>query len=84
MLYYEIRKLPKEIDIKNELELILLLFRIKTEEKMNKFKALGVDVVTQAIEAYQEEVVSSEFQELERLRADARLKEASSFPLLLF
>ena len=30
MLYFEVRKLPKDVDIDNELELILSLFRAKT------------------------------------------------------
>jgi len=78
MLYFEVRKLPKEIDIKNELELMLSLFRVKTEEELKQLEALEVAIVTQAIGAYREVVVSPEFHELERLRADARHNEASA------
>ena len=78
MLYFEVRKLPKDIDIKNELELMLSLFRVKTEEELKQLEGLEVPIVTQAIGAYREVVVSPEFAELERLRADARHNEASA------
>jgi len=78
MLYFEVRKLPKDIDVQNELELMLSLFRVKTEEELNKLEELEVPVMTQAIGAYREVMVSPEFRELERLRADARHNEASA------
>ena len=78
MLYFEVRKLPKVIDKENELELMLSLFRAKTEEELKQLEALEVAVVTQAIGAYREVVVSHEFRELERLRAEARNNEASA------
>ena len=78
MLYFEVRKLPKNIDIKNELELLLSLFRVKTEEELKQLEALEVPIVTQVIKAYREIMVSPEFRELERLRADARHNEASA------
>jgi predicted transposase/invertase (TIGR01784 family) len=74
--FFEIRKLPKKVDAKNELELLLSLFRAKTEEDLKKLEALEVPIVTQAIGAYREITVSPEFRELERLRADARHNEA--------
>ena len=78
MLFFEVRKLPKEIDKTNELELMLSLFRAKTEEDLKQLEELEVPVVTQAIGAYREVMVSPEFRELERLRADARHNEASA------
>ena len=78
MLYFEVKKLPKDIEAKNELELMLSLFRAKTEEELKQLEALEVAVVTQAISAYREVMVSNEFRELERLRADARHNEASA------
>jgi hypothetical protein len=78
MLYFEVRKLPRDIDVKNELEVMLSLFRAKTEEELKQLERLEVSVVTQAIEAYREVMVSTEFRELERLRADARHNEASA------
>ena len=77
-LFFEVRKLPKEIDRENELELMLSLFRAKTEEDLKRLEGLEVPIVTQAIGAYREVVVSPEFAELERLRADARHNEASA------
>jgi len=44
----------------------------------NEMVNLEVPIVTRAIGAYREVVVSSEFRELERLRADARHNEASA------
>ena len=78
MLYFEVRKLPKEIDKKNELELLLSLFRAKTEEELKQLEEMEVAVVKQAIGAYREVVVSPEFRELERLRFEARSNEASA------
>jgi len=78
MLYFEVRKLPKDIDKENELELMLSLFRAKTEEELKQLEDLEVAVVTQAIGAYREVVVSPEFRELERLRFEALSNEASA------
>ena len=78
ILYFEVRKLPKEIQTSNELELVLSLFKAKTDEELKKLEALEVPIVSQFINAYREVVVSPEFQELERLRADARHNEASA------
>jgi hypothetical protein len=61
--YFEVRKLPKEVDVKHELPLLLSLFRAKTEEELKQLERLGVPVVTQAIEAYREVTVSAEFRE---------------------
>ena len=49
MLYFEVRKLPDAVNINNELELILSLFRAKTEEDLKRLEGLGVPIVTQAI-----------------------------------
>ena len=78
MLYFELRKLPKNIDTKSELELMLSLFRARTEDDLKQLERMEVAIVTQAIGAYREVVVSPEFAELERLRADARHNEASA------
>ena len=54
------------------------LFRAKTEEELKQLEEMEVAVVTQAIGAYREVVVSPEFRELERLRFEARSNEASA------
>lgn len=77
-IYFEVRKLPKDIDIKNELELMLSLFRAKTEEDLKQLEGLEVPIVTEAIGAYREVLVDPEFRELERLRSDALHNEASA------
>ena len=46
--------------------------------ELKQLEGLEVPIVTQAIGAYREVVVSPEFAELERLRADARHNEASA------
>jgi hypothetical protein len=76
--YFEVSKLPKSVVVDNELELLLALFRVKTEEELAQLEALEVPIVTQAIGVYREMTVSAEFRELERLRADARRNEASA------
>jgi len=78
MLYFEARKLPTIIDKTNELELMLSLFRAKTEEELKQLEEMEVAVVTQAIGAYREVVISPEFKELERLRFEALSNEASA------
>jgi hypothetical protein len=78
MHYFEVQKLPKDIDIENELELLLSLFRAKTEEELKQLERLEVPIVTRAIGAYREITVSPEFRELERLREDARHNEAAA------
>ena len=78
MLYFELLKLPWDIDIKNELALMLSLFKAKTEDDLRSLEALGVKYLNQAIEAYREVVVSSEFNEAQRLREDALHNEASA------
>jgi predicted transposase/invertase (TIGR01784 family) len=78
MHYFEIRKLPGEVEKGNELQLLLSLFRAKTEEDLQKLEAMEVAIVKQAIGAYREIVVSSKFKELERLRREALSNEASA------
>jgi hypothetical protein len=78
MHYFEVRKLPLQTDAENELELMLSLFRAKTEEDLEQLERLEVPVVTQAIEAYRKITVSPEFRELERLRTAAGHNEASA------
>jgi predicted transposase/invertase (TIGR01784 family) len=78
MHYFEVRKIPKDVNVRDELELLLSLFRVTTEEELKRLEKLGVPIVTKAIEAYREITVSPEFRELERMRADARHNEASA------
>jgi predicted transposase/invertase (TIGR01784 family) len=40
MLYLELRKLPKDIDVNNELEVMLSLFRAKAEEELMQLEGL--------------------------------------------
>jgi hypothetical protein len=78
MYYFEVRKLPREAGVKSELQLLLPLFRAKTEEELKQLERLEAPVETQAIEVYREITVSPEFRELERQYALARHNEASA------
>jgi predicted transposase/invertase (TIGR01784 family) len=78
MHYFEVRKLPKNVDTENELLLLLSLFRARTEEELKQLERLEVPIVKQAIGAYREVTVSPEFKEVERLRELARHNEASA------
>ena len=78
LVFIELRKLPKEMDITNELELILSLFRAKTEEDLEKIEALEVPIMTQAVRTYRETVADRKFRELARLREKASHDEAQA------
>ena len=76
--FYELPKLPKDIKEDNMLLLWLSLFKAETEEELEKIKAMEVPVMSQAINAYYSITASSEFREMERLRAKARHDEAQA------
>ncbi|MCL1809451.1 MAG: Rpn family recombination-promoting nuclease/putative transposase [Clostridiales bacterium] len=76
--FYELPKLPKDIDGNDVSLLWLALFNANTEEELAKIEALGVPELNQAICAYHNVTASSEFRELERLRAKARHDEAQA------
>jgi predicted transposase/invertase (TIGR01784 family) len=76
--FFELKKLPKELNAKNTLLLWLSLFKAETQEELDKIKSLEVSVMEKAINAYNTITVSPEFKELERLRSLARHNEASA------
>ena len=76
--FYELPKLPATVSADDGLRLWLTLFKAKTKEELAKIKALGVPVMTKAIEAYESVSVSPEFLEIERLRSKARHNEAAA------
>ena len=76
--YYELPKLPKITDTKDELKLWLTLFKAKTEDDLKRIEAMGVPVMNQAIEAYRTATSEEEFKRLERMRFDASCREASA------
>lgn len=76
--FYELPKLPKNITESNMLLLWLSLFRAETVEELEKIQALEVPVMSKAIKEYYTITASSEFKELERLRAKARHDEAQA------
>ena len=76
--FFELPKLPEELNEENELLLWLMLFRAETEEELASIEALGVPVMDQAIEAYRVVTATDEFRELERQRHYAALNRASA------
>lgn len=56
----------------------LSLFRAETEEELEKIQALEVSVMSKSIKAYYTITASSEFKELEWLRAKVRHDEAQA------
>lgn len=76
--FFELTKLPGEIDEKDSLLLWLSLFKANTEEEIEKIRAMEVPEMEEAINAYYTITASSEFREIERLRAKARHDEAQA------
>jgi predicted transposase/invertase (TIGR01784 family) len=76
--YFELPKLPEVVSAEDELKLWLALFKAETEEELERIKALGGAVMTQAIGAYRQVSATNEFKEIERLRSRARHNEASA------
>ena len=76
--FFELRKLPGEVNEKDALLLWLSLFRAETEEDLEKIKSMEVPEMEQAINAYYTITASPEFREVERLREKARHDEAQA------
>ena len=76
--FFELPKLPADVNEDNMLLLWLSLFKAETEEELEKIKEMEVPVMSQAINAYYTITASSEFREKERLRAKARHDEAQA------
>jgi predicted transposase/invertase (TIGR01784 family) len=67
--FFELKKVPNEINSNNMLLLWLSLFKAETQEEIDKIKSMEVPVMDKAINAYNSITVSPEFKELERLRS---------------
>ncbi len=76
--FFELLKVPTDVSASNMLLLWLSLFKAETKEELAKIQALEVPVMSKAINAYYSITASSEFRELERLRAKARHDEAQA------
>ena len=76
--FFELKKLPEDVDEKDALLLWLSLFSAETEDELKKIKGMGVPEMDQAINAYYSITASSEFREIERLREKARHDEAQA------
>jgi len=76
--FFELPKLPEVVDKNDLLLLWLALFKANTEEELKQIEALEVSEMSEAITAYHNVTASSEFRELERLRAKAQHDEAQA------
>jgi len=76
--FFELPKLPEELDPDDMVLLWLSLFSAETEEALERIKAMEVPEMEQAIEAYNRIAVDPEFQELARQREIALHNEASA------
>ena len=76
--FFELPKLPKQIDRDDMLLLWLALFKADTEEDLKRIKELEVTELSEAVNAYHSVTTSAEFQEIERLRIKASHDEASA------
>ncbi|MCL2215278.1 MAG: Rpn family recombination-promoting nuclease/putative transposase [Treponema sp.] len=76
--FFELKKLPKEINTDNKLLLWLSLFKAETVEELEKIRSMEVPVMEQAINAYYNITAESEFRERERLWSKARHDEAQA------
>jgi len=78
IIFYELPKLPRKLNVNNILELLLHLFKSNTEEEIERIKKLEVSLMQEAIEAFHSVAASAQFRELERLRSKARHDEAQA------
>jgi len=76
--FFELKKLPNKLNTKNLLLLWLSLFKANTKEEIDKIKILEVPIMNEAIEAFYHVKALPEFQQLERMRSDARHNEAAA------
>jgi predicted transposase/invertase (TIGR01784 family) len=76
--YFELPKLPAEIDPEKEERLWLSLFSAETEQDLMRLEALNVPVMSQAIGAYRSVTATREFVSMERARAEAVLNKAAA------
>ena len=76
--FFELPKLPDNIEKDDLLRLWLALFNANTEEDLKMLEELDVPEVNEAITAYRSVTASQEFLEIERMREMTRYTEASS------
>jgi len=76
--FFELPKLPEQIDQNDMLQLWLALFKADTEEELKQIQELGVTELSEAVNAYHSVTASAEFMEMERLRIKAGHDEAQA------
>jgi predicted transposase/invertase (TIGR01784 family) len=76
--FFELPKLPKQINRDDMLLLWLALFNADTEEELKRIANMGVTEMSEAVNAYHSVTASAEFREMERLRIKTSHDEASA------
>jgi len=76
--FFELPKIPNDINDKNMLILWLSLFKAETKEEIERIRSMEVKVMDQAINAYYNITAESEFKERVRLFEKARHDEAQA------
>jgi len=76
LYFFELPKIPDDINDKDMLLLWLALFKAETKEEIERIKSMEVEVMDQAINAYYNITAESEFRERVRLWEKARHDEA--------
>jgi len=76
--FFELKKIPQEVNANDMLLLWLSLFKAETEEELKQIESMEVPIMKQAIDAYHQITVTPEFREAERLREMARHNEAAA------
>ena len=76
--YFELPKLPEELDTSNEQRLWLSLFKAKTIEELEQIKNTGGSMVQDAIQTYNQLSADDKFREMERTKHFAETNWQSS------
>ena len=76
--YFELPKLPTDIDFSNPLECWLSLFNAKTEDDLHIIERLGVPEMKKAVKQYHSVVVSDEFKAYLLMKEKAAHDEAQA------
>jgi len=76
--FFELSKIPENINRDDLLLLWLSLFKANTVEELKQIDELGVTELSEAVTAYHNVTASSEFREMERLRIKASHDEAQA------
>ena len=78
MRFFELTKLPQDIDTDDMMQVWLKVFSAETEEDIEELEKMEVSEVKEAIAAYKGITATDSYRELERAREKARNDEANA------